>query len=320
MVWVLLGPLAPFLSEDLKLTASQKGLMVAVPLLGGALFRPIMGVLGDLLGGRRAGMLGLGLTLFPLLLGWRFARHLHDFYAVGILLGIAGASFAVALPLAGSWYPPERQGLAMGIAGAGNSGTLLATLFAPRLAQAFGWSKTFAVAMLPVFAVLVLFGLMAKNNPLRAAAKPRWRDYAAVLREPDTGWFCFFYSFYGAVLYVLGPLVISLIPAFGLGALGRSYVVNLIVFHFWGVIYSVLGALMAAVNLSTVQEVLNAGSFIGGFVGLEQSFLLGLASIFYSISMAVIPFLASRIVKGEAFGTIANVLINKIPLPSSLKP
>jgi NNP family nitrate/nitrite transporter-like MFS transporter len=194
MVWVLLGPLAPFLSEDLKLTAAQKGLMVAVPLLGGALFRPIMGVLGDLLGGRRAGMLGLGLTLLPLLRGWRFARHLHDFYAVGMLLGIAGASFAVALPLAGSWYPPERQGLAMGIAGAGNSGTLLATLFAPRLAQAFGWPKTFALAMLPVFAVLVLFGLMAKNNPLSVAAKPSWRDYAAVIREPDTGWFCFFYS------------------------------------------------------------------------------------------------------------------------------
>jgi len=195
MVWVLLGPLAPFLSEDLKLTAAQKGLMVAVPLLGGALFRPIMGVMGDVLGGRRAGMLGLGLTLLPLLLGWRFARHLHDFYAVGILLGIAGASFAVALPLAGSWYPPERQGLAMGIAGAGNSGTLLATLFAPRLAQAFGWPKTFALAMLPVFAVFVLFSLMAKNNPLSVAAKPSWRDYAAVIREPDTGWFCFFYSF-----------------------------------------------------------------------------------------------------------------------------
>ena len=127
--------------------------------------------------------------------------------------------------------------------------------------------------------------------------------------------FCFFYSFYGAVLYVLGPLVISLIPAFGLGSLGRAYVVNLIIFHFWGVIYSVLGALMAAVNLSTVQDVLSAGSFIGGFVGLEQSFLLGVASIFYSISMAAIPFLASRIVKGEAFGTIANVVISKIPLP-----
>ena len=186
MVWVLLGPLAPFLSEDLKLTAAQKGLMVAVPLLGGALFRPLMGVLGDLLGGRRAGMLGLGLTLLPLLLGWRFARHLHDLYVVGILLGIAGASFAVALPLAGSWYPPERQGLAMGIAGAGNSGTLLATLFAPRVAQALGWPKTFAVATLPVFVVLVLFTLIAKNNPLSVAAKPSWRDYAALLREADT--------------------------------------------------------------------------------------------------------------------------------------
>lgn len=132
--------------------------------------------------------------------------------------------------------------------------------------------------------------------------------------------FCFFYSFYGAVLYVLGPLVISLIPAFGLGSLGRSYVINLIVFHFWGVIYSVLGALMAAVNLSTVQDVLTADSFIGGFVGLEQSFLLGVASIFYSISLAAIPFLAARIVRGEAFGTIANVVLNKIPLPSSLRP
>ncbi len=132
--------------------------------------------------------------------------------------------------------------------------------------------------------------------------------------------FCFFYSFYGAVLYVLGPLVIALIPAFGLGTLGRSYVINLIVFHFWGVIYSVLGALMAAVNLSTVRDVMAAESFIGGFVGLEQSVLLGVASIFYSISLAAIPFLAARIVRGEAFGTIANVILNKIPLPSSLRP
>jgi hypothetical protein len=131
--------------------------------------------------------------------------------------------------------------------------------------------------------------------------------------------FCFFYSFYGAVLYVLGPLVISLLPAFGLGSLGRVYVINLFAFYFWGVIYSVLAALMAAVNLSTVHEVLNAGSFLNGFAGLEQSQLLGLASIFYSLSIAVIPFLASRIVHGEAFSTIANILISKVPLPASLR-
>ena len=132
--------------------------------------------------------------------------------------------------------------------------------------------------------------------------------------------FCFFYSFYGSVLYVLGPLVIALLPAFGLGSLARVYLINLMAFQFWGVIYAVLGALMAAVNLSTVSDVVNAGDFVGGFVGLEQSLLLGIASIFYSIAIATIPFLANRIVHGEAFSTIANVLINKIPLPSSLRP
>lgn len=194
MVWVLLGPLAPFVSQQLQLTPYQKGLLTAIPLLGGALFRPVLGVLGERLGEKRTGLLGLTLTLVPLLLGWRFAHTVAHFYFLGFLLGIAGASFAVALPIAGRWYPLEYQGLVMGIAGAGNSGTLLATLFAPRLAQKFGWTNTFALATLPVALVLFLFVLLAKDSPRRSAA-PKWADYAALLREPDAGWFCFFYSF-----------------------------------------------------------------------------------------------------------------------------
>src|SRR2546428_8103309 len=81
--------------------------------------------------------------------------------------------------------------------------------------------------------------------------------------------FCFFYSFYGAVLYVVGPIVLSLLPAFGVGSLGRVYVINLLTFHFWGVIYSILGALITAVNLGTGQEVLTRGAFIGGVGGLD---------------------------------------------------
>ena len=194
MVWVLLGPLAPFLGEQLHLTATQKGFLTAIPLLGGSLFRPVLGVLGDRLGGRRTGLLGLMLTLVPLLLGWRFAHTLSQFYFLGLLLGIGGASFAVALPLAGRWYPPEYQGLVMGIAGAGNSGTLIATLFAPRLAQKFGYANTFALAMLPILLVLLLFALLAKDSP-RHGKIPAWRDFASVLRESDTAWFCFFYCF-----------------------------------------------------------------------------------------------------------------------------
>jgi NNP family nitrate/nitrite transporter-like MFS transporter len=193
MVWVLLGPLAPFISEQLHLNAFQKGLMLAIPLLGGAFFRIILGVLSDRFGCRKTGLLGLSLTLIPLLIGWRFAHALPHFYLLGLLLGVAGASFAVALPLAGSWYTPEQQGLAMGIAGAGNSGTLIATLFAPRLAQRFGWADTFALAMIPVILVLIAFAAMAKDSPNRPKA-PAWGDYASVLKESDTGWFCMLYS------------------------------------------------------------------------------------------------------------------------------
>ena len=94
----------------------------------------------------------------------------------------------------------------------------------------------------------------------------------------------------------------------------RLRVINLMVFQFWGVIYSILGGLITAVNVGTVQQVLTSGEFMGGFAGLEQALLLGVASIFYSISIAVIPFLASRIVRGDTFGTIAHVILNKIPL------
>lgn len=194
MAWVLLGPLGPFLAEAYKLSATQKGFLVALPLLSGSFFRPILGVLGDRLGPRRAGIFGLSVTLVPLLIGWKFVSGLHSFYLIGCLLGIAGASFAVALPLAGSWYPPEYQGLAMGIAGAGNSGTLAATLFAPRLAQAWGWPKAFAMALVPVVLVLLLYSIMAKDSPTRPP-RPAWRDYVSVFRQADTAWFCLFYSF-----------------------------------------------------------------------------------------------------------------------------
>src|SRR5688500_10156468 len=193
MTWVLLGPLAPFLREDLGLSATQQGLLTAIPLLGGSLFRPVLGMLADRIGGRRTALIGMTLTLATLFLGWQFARTATHFYVLGFFLGLAGASFAVALPLASRWYPAEYQGLAMGIAGAGNSGTLMATLFAPRLAERFGWAATFGVAMLPVAAVFILFAWLARDSPSRQAPTT-FRAYGAVLKERDTLWLSFLYS------------------------------------------------------------------------------------------------------------------------------
>src|SRR5579872_747889 len=176
MVWVLMGPLGPFIGESLKLTATQKGLLTAIPLLGGSFFRPILGYLTERIGARKTGLIGLAVSLLPLLIAWQFASSFTGFLAAGILLGVAGASFAAALPLASAWYPAEYQGLAMGIAGAGNSGTLFATLFAPRLAQALGWRNVFALAAIPVLCVWLAFFFLAKDAPHKRAPK-RWADY-----------------------------------------------------------------------------------------------------------------------------------------------
>lgn len=193
MVWVLFGPMTPFIADQIHLSATQKGLLTAIPLLGGSFFRPILGLLADRIGGRRAGLTGLTLTLVPLILGWHYATTLWHFYIIGFLLGIAGASFAVALPLAGRWYPAEHQGLAMGIAGAGNSGTLIATFFGPRLAQHFGWHFVFGLALLPVGLVLLAFFILAKNSPSKTAPKP-WGKYALLFAQADTWKLCFLYS------------------------------------------------------------------------------------------------------------------------------
>jgi NNP family nitrate/nitrite transporter-like MFS transporter len=193
MVWVVLGALANSIVPEFALQPAQKGLMVSVPLLSGAFLRLPLGLLTDRTGARRTGMMGLLLTFVPLLLGWLWADSFVKLLAVGLLLGIAGASFAVALPLASRWYPPHYQGIAMGIAGAGNSGTALATFFGPRLAEVYGWHAVIGLALIPLALTLTVFFLFAKDSPTQPAPKP-WASYAMVLRHRDTWWFCVFYS------------------------------------------------------------------------------------------------------------------------------
>lgn len=193
MVWLLPGALANSIAADFGLSDSQKGLMVAVPLLGGAILRLALGLLADRVGARRAALFGMVVTAVPLVLGWKWADGFAAMLLVGLLLGVAGASFAAALPLASRWYPPQYQGLAMGIAGAGNSGTALATFFGPRLAETWGWNAVFGLALIPLMLTLGLFAIFAREAPGRPAPKAI-RDYAGMLKIGDTWWFCLLYG------------------------------------------------------------------------------------------------------------------------------
>ncbi len=194
-VWYLLGPLQVQIAEALHLDTQQRALMVAVPILCGAVLRLFLGMLADRIGAKRAGLLAQGVVILALLTAWWAGVHsFAQVLLLGLLLGVAGASFSVALPLASRWYPPEHQGTALGIAGAGNSGTVLAALFAPALAAAFGYEAVFGLACLPLLLVLIVFSVCAKDAPAPVARK-RLSDYGRVLvGNRDSWWFMFFYA------------------------------------------------------------------------------------------------------------------------------
>ncbi|MBD8809107.1 MULTISPECIES: nitrate/nitrite transporter [Pseudomonas syringae group] len=194
MVWYLLGPMAVQIATDLHLTTQQRGLMVATPILAGAILRFFMGLLADQLSPKTAGIIGQVIVIGALLAAWQLGIHSYEqVLLLGVFLGMAGASFAVALPLASQWYPPQHQGKAMGIAGAGNSGTVLAALIAPVLAASFGWGNVFGLALIPLVLTLIAFTLMARNAPERSKPKST-ADYLKALGDRDSWWFMFFYS------------------------------------------------------------------------------------------------------------------------------
>ncbi len=194
MVWYVLGPLGVQIAADLGLSTQQRAMMVATPILAGAVLRFLMGLLADRTSPKTAGILGQVIVIAALFVAWQLGIHSYEqALLLGLFLGFAGASFAVALPLASQWYPPQHQGKALGIAGAGNSGTVLAALFAPVLATAFGWNNVFGLALIPLVLTLTIFATVARNAPERPAPKSM-ADYLKALGDRDSWWFMFFYS------------------------------------------------------------------------------------------------------------------------------
>lgn len=224
MVWVILGPLAPEIAKTLALSPAQKGLMVAVPTLAGALLRVVNGLLVDRIGPKRSGTISQIIVILGLFTAWMagitsFAGTL----ALGVILGFAGASFAIALPLASRWYPPEHQGKAMGLAGMGNSGTVLAALFAPVLAKLFGWNAVLGLACIPLTLVLIAYVLMAKDAPGRPPAKSL-KDYFQPLKAADSWWLMGFYAVtFGGFVGLAASLPIYFTDRFGLTTIQAGY-------------------------------------------------------------------------------------------------
>ena len=299
MVWVILGPLAVQIATDIGLTSAQKGLMVATPLLAGALLRIVMGVLVDHLKPKKAGLIGQLVVIAGLLWAWQGdLRTYQSLLTLGILLGMAGAAFAVALPLASRWYPPEHQGTALGIAGAGNSGTAFAALFAPALAIAYGWQNVFGLCLIPLGVALAVYLIFAKDAP--SAPPPKSLvEYLQVLKDKDAWWFMFFYSVtFGGFSGLASSLAIYFNGQYGLSPVTAGYFTAACVFA--GSLVRPLGGRMA--------------DRIGGIKTLSVMYLLAATFLFIasfglpSAAMAVTVFVLAMLALGTGNGAVFQLV------------
>ncbi|MEN9403937.1 MAG: hypothetical protein RL091_2640 [Verrucomicrobiota bacterium] len=194
MVWTLLGALGALIAPTLQLSADQKFLMVSTPILAGAFLRIALSLLVDRIGTKTTGLLAQLVVITSLAIAWKFGiSSLNEALWLGVALGLAGASFAVALPQSGRWYPPHMQGVVLGLAGAGNIGVVIDHLAAPRIAAVWGWQAVFGAALIPLVFAFVLYAIFSKEPP-GEYKKKKLSDYGRLLGEKDAHWFCFFYT------------------------------------------------------------------------------------------------------------------------------
>ena len=313
MAWVLLGPLGVSISKDLHLSPADKGLMVATPVLAGAFLRVLLGVLVDRYKPKRVGIGAQIVVIIGLVAAWTIG--IHSFGAtllLGCVLGLAGASFAVALPLASSWYPPEHQGTALGLAGAGNSGTVLAALFAPGLALAFGWQNVVGLAAIPLFLTLLVFTALAKDSPQTPAPKSL-ADYGKILRVADAWWFMLFYSVtFGGFVGLASSLTIYFNDQYGLTPVTAGYCTAAVVFV--GSMVRPMGGAVAdrvgGVRALTVLYVVASAAF--------ATIATGLSTIWLAMPVFIVGMLCLGMGNGAVFQLVPQRFSKEIGVMTGL--
>ncbi len=203
MVWVMLGPLSTEISEALALTghimtAGEKATLLSLPILSGAILRIVLGFGVDKLGPKMTALMAQSVVIIALMSAYIMSENItyNALLLVALGLGFAGASFAVALPQAGQWYPPKSQGIVLGIAGAGNVGVVIDFLFAPKIAEIWGWDMVFLVGAVMGIVTFIAYAFIAKDAPesVYKARPKKLKDYGKLLQDKDTWWFALFYA------------------------------------------------------------------------------------------------------------------------------
>jgi len=269
MVWTMLGPLSTEISEALALgghimTAGEKATLLSLPILSGAILRIVLGFGVDKLGPKKTALMAQSVVIASLLTAFFMGDGItyNMLLIVALGLGFAGASFAVALPQAGQWYPPKLQGVVLGIAGAGNIGVVIDFLFAPKIAELWGWASVFGVGAAMASVTFIAYAFLAKDAPpeVYQANPKKLKDYGKLLKDKDTWWFSLFYAIsFGGFVGFAGYMKVYLMntyqadmSAFGLDFLDEGNVK--VVAGYFGALCIFAGAVLRPVGGSVADR------------------------------------------------------------------
>jgi NNP family nitrate/nitrite transporter-like MFS transporter len=194
MVWMMFGVIGIPLKKTLNLNATEFGLLTAMPVLTGSLVRVPLGIWTDRYGGRIVMALLMAATV-PAIWFMAYATAYWHFLVIGLFVGLAGGSFSVGTPYVARWFPKHRQGMAMGVYGAGNSGAAVNKFVAPALVVAFGWAMVPQVYAVVMLGTLVLFWLFSASDPSHLVpSHVSFRDQMKALKDPKVLKYCQYYS------------------------------------------------------------------------------------------------------------------------------
>ncbi len=271
MVWTMLGPLSTEIAEALALggnilTASEKATLLSLPILSGAILRIILGFGVDKLGAKMTALISQIIVILSLLTAFYMGLNNSITYEVLLIvalgLGFAGASFAVALPQAGQWYPPKLQGVVLGIAGAGNIGVVIDFIFAPKIAEHFGWYAVFGVGAAMAIVVFIAYAFLAKNAPsdIYTVRPKKVKEYIKLMGDRDTWWFSLFYAIsFGGFVGFAGYMKVYLMNTyqtdmsmFGLNVFDESNVK--VIAGYFGALCIFAGAVLRPVGGNTADK------------------------------------------------------------------
>ena len=322
MVWTMLGPLSTEIAEALAITGfimspDQKATLLAIPILAGALLRILLGFGVDKFGAKKTALASQLVVIAVLFYAYfRGSEITYDeLLVVAMGLGFAGASFAVALPQAGQWYPPKLQGVVLGIAGAGNIGVVVDFLFAPKIAEHWGWEAVFLVGAILSTIIFFTYMFMAKDAPadVYTANPKKLKDYGKLLKDKDTWWFNLFYAVsFGGFVGFAGYMKVYLMntyqadmSAFGLDILDEGNVK--VIAGYFGALCIFAGAILRPVG-GSIADKMGGIKSLYIFYGLVALLIIINATIQLPFALAIFVLFLIMANLGMANGAVFQLV------------